>query len=271
MKYALVNNERQEAQPGLIGKCEITGLPVLAKCGTVRSPHWALIGEHGHDSRGEPETEWHRAWKGQFPKEWHEVTHLAENDEIHRADVKTDQGFVIEFQHSHLDPQERVVREAFYQNMVWVVNGTRLKGDYPRFLEGVKNFRPVPGLKPGYFLVHFPDECFPAAWVESSVEVIFDFQGTPPTDPQDEKRNTLWCLLPGRARRCAVVIGISRQTFITRLLKQPRLMPEPAHEFVTAIDKLLTELEEMKEQQAQKQRWQLRSPRRAIIPRRQGR
>ena len=200
-----------------------------------------------------------RAWKGHFPKECQEVIHTDTNNEKHIADVKTGQSYVIEFQHSHLAPQERIIREAFYQNMVWVIDGTRLKKDYPRFLEARKNFSPI--YKPGFFLVHFPEECFPAAWVESSVEVVFDFQGNPPTDSQDEMRDTLWCLLPGRARRGAVVIAISRQTFITTLLKQPRLLPNPAHEFVNALDKLLAEQAEIREQQTQKQQWQPRNKR----------
>jgi hypothetical protein len=144
--------------------------------------------------------------------------------------VKTDQGFVIEFQHSHLEPQERLAREAFYQNMVWVVDGTRLKRDYPRFLEGRKNF--MNGYKKGFFLVHFPEECFPIGWIDSSVMVIFDFQGTLPNDPQDGMRNVLWGLLPGRAKGRAVMIGISRQDFVMTAMKQPQLLPEPAHELV---------------------------------------
>ena len=75
---------------------------------------------------------------------------------------------------------------------------------------------------------------FPSAWVESSVEVCFRFPGATPTDQQDEyTRYLLWCLLPGRARRCAVVIAISRQTFITTLLKQSRF-------FRTQLMSLLT-------------------------------
>ena len=260
MKYALVNSERQEAQRGLSGICECCDSPVTARCGEVNIWHWAhRSGKRTCDPWWENQTEWHRAWKGQFPKEWHEVVHFAENHEKHIADVKTDQSYVIEFQHSHLDPRERGIREAFYQNMVWVVDGTRLKKDYPRFLEARKNFSPV--YKPGFFLVHFPEECFPASWVESSVEVVFDFQGALPTDQQDGILDTLWCLLPGRARRCAVVIAISRQTFITTLLKQPRLLPDPAHEFVNALDKLLAQQEQIREQQAQKQEWKPRNKR----------
>jgi hypothetical protein len=98
--------------------------------------------------------------------------------------------------------------------------------------------------------------------------VVFDFQGTLPNDPQDGMRNALWCLLPGRARKRAVMLGISRQNFVTTAMKQPRFLPEPAHELVSAYDKLLTELEEAREQQAQNQRWQPHKPLRAIIPKR---
>jgi competence CoiA-like predicted nuclease len=136
MKYALVNGESQEAQPKLSGKCKLHGCPVIAKCGDERIWHWSHKGNRTCDPWWQ-ETEWHRAWKGQFPKEWQEVIHTATNDEKHIADVKTDQSYVIEFQHSRLDPQERIIREAFYQNMVWVVEGTRLKKDYPRFLDSI--------------------------------------------------------------------------------------------------------------------------------------
>lgn len=259
MKYALVNDTPKEAQPGLSGKCKCCGSPTIPKCGELKIWHWAHSGKRMCDPWWENETEWHRAWKGKFPTEWQEIIHTATNDEKHIADVKTGQSYVIEFQHSHLDPQERIARETFYQNMVWVVNGTRLKKDYPRFLEARKNFSPI--YKPGFFLVHFPEECFPAAWVESSVEVVFDFQGNPQTDPQDGMRDTLWCLLPGRVKRGAVMIAISRQTFITTLLKQPRLLPDPAHEFVNALDKLFAQQEQAREQQKQNQQWQPRNKR----------
>jgi hypothetical protein len=52
--------------------------------------------------RGENETEWHRAWKDQFPPEWQEIVHLAGDGERHIADVKTGDGWVIEFQHSYI-------------------------------------------------------------------------------------------------------------------------------------------------------------------------
>ena len=118
MKYALVNGERQEAKPGLSGKCDCCGDPIVAKCGDERIWHWSHKGNRTCDPWWENQTEWHRAWKGQFPTERQEIIHTAPNGEKHIADVKTDQNYVIEFQHSHLNPQERIVREAFYQNMI---------------------------------------------------------------------------------------------------------------------------------------------------------
>ena len=47
---------------------------------------------------------------------------------------------VIEFQHSHIDPLERVSRENFYNNMVWVVDGTRLKRGHQRFIYAKDHF-----------------------------------------------------------------------------------------------------------------------------------
>ncbi len=49
------------------------------------------------------------------------------------ADVRTDKGLVIEFQHSYINPEERRQRENFYKNMIWIVDGTRLQRDFPRF------------------------------------------------------------------------------------------------------------------------------------------
>ena len=127
MKYALVNHERQEAQPRLPGTCPCCDSPVIPKCGRVRKPYWAHKSKQMCNSGKESETEWHRAWKDHFPKEWQEVIHVAENGQKHRADVKTDQGYAIEFQHSPIEIEERQSRENFYKKMVWIVDGTRFR------------------------------------------------------------------------------------------------------------------------------------------------
>lgn len=80
--------------------------------------------------------------------------------------------------------------------MVWVIDCTRLKRDYPRLLKGKSEFRKRE--KKGIFAVEFIDECFPSAWLESSVPVIFDFLGTDALGKPSDIRNPLYCLFPVR-------------------------------------------------------------------------
>lgn len=196
---------------------------VIAKCGTHRVAHWAHRGMRDCDTWAENETEWHRAWKNYFPVECQEfIQHDAQSGEKHIADVRTPHGLVIELQHSHLDPQERIKRERFYGNMAWVVDGTRLQRDYPRFNVGKDNLRRTP--IQGYFLLAFPDECFPAMWLNSSVPVIFDFRGVDSSQPPDAFRDALWCLLPGHAEGSAVIVAMSREQFVEVASSRPQLL-----------------------------------------------
>ena len=45
----------------------------------------------------------------------------------HRADIMSRSGLVIELQHSPIAPSEIREREAFYGNMVWVLDGSEFK------------------------------------------------------------------------------------------------------------------------------------------------
>src|SRR5262249_40527523 len=132
LKFALVGEERREAQRGLSAVCPVCGAPVIAKCGNIRIWHWAHRGRLACDPWWE-ETDWHRGWKGEFPEHWQEVIHRSESGEKHIADVKTESGIVLEFQHSPLRPEERDAREDFYRTMAWVVDGLRLKKDRTQF------------------------------------------------------------------------------------------------------------------------------------------
>lgn len=240
MRFALVGNERLEASSELEGAlCPCCLNPVTAKCGEQRIHHWAHKSKRTCDSWWEPETEWHRAWKSNFPAEWQEFIRTDDQTgEKHIADVCTGHGLVLEFQHSAIKPEERISREQFYKNMVWVVDGARLKRDYPRFLKEVETFRYINNT--GFYLVPFPEECFSTAWLKSSVPVIFDFRGdTPVTSPQDDMRELLWCLLPGRAGRYAVLARIMRNEFLTRTLNHYLLFQEPANEIVDILAKLI--------------------------------
>ena len=110
MRFALVDGQRREAKPDLSGVCPACGSPMVAKCGRFRVHHWAHRGGSDCDPWWENETEGHRNGKDQFPVNWQEVVHPAENGERHIADVKTDQGWVLEFQHSNIHPDERKAR-----------------------------------------------------------------------------------------------------------------------------------------------------------------
>ena len=126
MKFALVDNQKIEASKGLKGICPICHQPVIAKCGEIKMDHWAHKSLAQCDKWWEHETEWHRSWKNKFPLDWQEVIAIDEmTGEKHIADIKTDKGMVIEFQHSNISAEERISREKFYKNMIWVIDGTR--------------------------------------------------------------------------------------------------------------------------------------------------
>ncbi|WP_396147461.1 competence protein CoiA [Flavobacterium sp.] len=217
MRFALIDNNRTEAQPKLNGLCCCCSKPVIAKCGTRKIWHWAHKSKTDCDNWWEPETEWHRTWKNNYPSDWQEISLLdISTKEKHIADIRTNHSLVIEFQHSNINPQERISRERFYKNMVWIVDGTRLKRDYPRFLkewkrDGISEVRHTE--KSGIFEVWFPEFCFPEAWLKSSVPVIFDFLGDGSIIDSEGLRNNLYCLFP-QVGSHARVAEISRKAFI---------------------------------------------------------
>lgn len=160
--------------------------------------------------------EWHRLWKSNFPNEWQEIFLPDEQTgENHIADVRTVHGLVLEFQHSHIHPKERDSREKFYKDMIWVVDGTRLKQDYPRFLKGKDHFQFV---KKGIHRLDFPEDYFPAAWLNSSVPVIFDFRRTETLSDPGNTRNSLYCLLPVRVGTSVIIAEISRSAFVNTVI-----------------------------------------------------
>jgi hypothetical protein len=92
--------------------------------------HWAHAGRRNCDPWWENETAWHREWKSLFPEECREVSHTAPDGEIHRADIKTPTGIVIEVQHSGMTDAERISRESFYGNLVWVIDGSVFRQNF---------------------------------------------------------------------------------------------------------------------------------------------
>ena len=92
--------------------------------------HWAHAGRRNCDPWWENETPWHRGWKDLFPEECREISHTAPDGEVHRADIKTPTGIVIEVQRSAMTDQERLSREAFYGNLIWVLDGSVFRDSF---------------------------------------------------------------------------------------------------------------------------------------------
>ena len=102
--------------------------------------------------------------------------------------------------------------------MVWIVDGTRLKRDFPRFIKewksnGISEVRKTDNSR--IFEVWFPEFYFPEAWLKSSVPVIFDFLGDGSLDDHLGLRRTLYCLFPqvGNCKNTCVA-EISRKAFL---------------------------------------------------------
>ncbi len=174
MKFALVNGQREEAQPNLSGKCPGCLSPMVARCGDIRHRHWAHPARHLCDPWWENETVWHRNWKNRFPDDWQEIAHDADDGERHIADVKTGDGWVIEFQHSGIEPEERQSREAFYRSLIWVVDGKRRTRDEAQFLGawGAGESR-IPGTSKRR--IRSPNGALLRDWAGSRAHVFFDF------------------------------------------------------------------------------------------------
>lgn len=207
MKYSTVNGERSEANPSLSGHCPSCGSTTISKCGKVKIWHWAHKGKLMCDPWWENETEWHRIWKGQFPKECQEIVQYAKSGEKHIADVKTSQGWVIEFQNSYIKPEERTARNAFYVKLVWVVNGMRRIRDKQQFLEILNepnivtmNGKPI---NPHTRKVYLDDCALLREWSGIHAPVFFDFGET-----------VLWCLLPAGQKSYGYIVPFPRNEFI---------------------------------------------------------
>ena len=95
--------------------------------------HWAHARRQNCDPWWENETPWHREWKSLFPADCREISHTAPDGEVHRADIKTPTGIVIEVQHSSMTDEERLSRESFYGNLVWVIDGREFRKNFDIF------------------------------------------------------------------------------------------------------------------------------------------
>ncbi len=227
MLIAEVNGNRCKATKGTKGVCPYCKSEVIAKCGEQKIAHWAHKSRKVCDSWHDKETEWHLMWKSFFPENWQEIIkHDQTTGEKHIADVCTENGFTLEFQHSAIKPEERQSREAFYKNMNWVVDGTRCKNDYKRFCKNIDNTSIarviVPVRIPGQnnsqvgniIELYHPEDIFPKNWLNNAVPVVFDFKGLNQLENLTDIRNSVFCLLPMNNGETRYVIQILINYFV---------------------------------------------------------
>ncbi|MGO7481827.1 competence protein CoiA [Rhizobium ruizarguesonis] len=217
MKFALVEGIRQEATTGTRGICPGCGSPTLAKCGIKRLHHWAHVSTAVCDRWWELETEWHRAWKNLFPTEWQEIHHRATDGEVHIADVKTASGTVVEFQHSTISPQERGSREAFYDPMIWIVDGTRLKRDLSSFRQEITTCSPSAETNTRAWLLWDRASAIIERWRGGSRPLFLDFGDADFPLPWLPDAGVLW-LLNYLPRERVIVTPVRRQSVVDHLL-----------------------------------------------------
>ena len=207
MKYAIVGGNKTEAFKGGRGICPSCNSELIARCGDVKINHWAHKGTRNCDTWWENETEWHREWKNNFPKEWQEIVHFDEKGEKHIADVKTEKGWVLEFQHSYIKPDERNSRNAFYSKLVWVIDGLRRKTDRIQFQKVLEESSKAPVENVNIRQINFPEESrLLKEWLNCGVSVFFDFF--------EINKSTLWFLLPLNIKGEAYLVPFSREEFI---------------------------------------------------------
>ena len=134
MNYALYDNKKVSAEEykkseNLDLRCPCCNSQVVAKQGEINVWHFAHKIKNECSNWFKPMTEWHLNWQKHFPEKNREIIHKCEKTgEKHIADVKTDDGIVIEFQHSSITPQEIKSREEFYgEKMIWVLDASKFK------------------------------------------------------------------------------------------------------------------------------------------------
>lgn len=238
MLTANVNGIRNRPFPGLVGKCPFCDSDMIPRCGEIRVHHWAHKSKTECDPWWENETDWHRNWKNEFPLRWQEVIFKDRSTgEKHIADVHTLAGLTVEIQHSQMDEKERLSREAFYKNMVWIVDGSRLDTNRKKILKWRNSLTQIiQGQQhTGLFLTNQAEEIFPTEWLKSPVPVCFDYKG-PKVDSSTETQ-PLFLLYPYVVHGSRLVEPIDRDGLIRSILSE-RLSVQSVREIINGVSRL---------------------------------
>lgn len=203
MNYALVDGKISRPLKGLKGICPHCNRNVSAKCGTIKVHHWAHEKNFVCDPWMDISTQWHKDWQNEFPQEWRERSHTDENGERHIADIKTNSGWVIEFQHSPIEKEEIIARNKFYKNIIWVFDGSRRNKDFKHFKEDLNK-----SLTLGRYnrLESYRSKIL-HEWVAYDKPVIYDFFY--------EDNQHLWLILPPNNQSFIYFTEIPKRGFVT--------------------------------------------------------
>lgn len=130
MRYAL-NENNDKIEPHYSGQralCPGCKKEVTGKIYSNKKDHWAHL-KRDCDNWYEPLSDWHLYWQNKFPKENQEITLFDDkNSEFHRADIRLDNGLIIEVQNSPIIIKEVSQRENFYnkKGLIWILNAKKL-------------------------------------------------------------------------------------------------------------------------------------------------
>jgi len=166
-----LDNLGNRIQPfkGGLAFCQICKKNVRAYCGEINIDHWRHINLNDCDIWYENETEWHRKWKKKFPLDWQEIIVKYENT-VHRADIKTSSGLVVEFQNSSISSFEVKQREHFYGKMIWLINAKEFKRNFTLWSKVRALIKHIDETHDDYY--HFQDEV--SANISSLEETILE-------------------------------------------------------------------------------------------------
>lgn len=259
MKFALLNKERIEPQKGIKNAvCPVCGETVVPKCGQKVIHHWAHKPNANCDKWWESETEWHRKWKDNFPKECQEVIMYDDKTgEKHVADVKATTGIVLEFQHSPMNTKEQQSREQFYKNMIWIVDAREY---YDKFKQNIELLNHCKANK-NYFYIKIDSfepqqNCFPQKWLDSSVPVVFDFgiNDNIEDDEYHKQKKWVWCIFPEKFTKnlgywydetiCGMYL--KKESFLNRVYNNDSFYPNIV---IPELEELRIEIEQERQKQ----------------------
>jgi hypothetical protein len=119
LRFANVDGEKRLPFPSGRAVCPCCGGLLIAKCGQIKTHHWAHESKDDCDTWSEPIGPWHLWWQNLVRPDFVEVA-----KGIHRADVVGNGGVVVELQHCPISPEDIAAREAYYGNMVWLFDAT---------------------------------------------------------------------------------------------------------------------------------------------------